>query len=541
MKILLAYLCNRVDADDYWLSLAPVGLVSLAACLEGAGHDVTLANFSKRGYRAGAREAAAIAPEAVGVSIFTHNRAEALAFVREVKKLLPAATVIVGGPHASFLAGEILRRVPAVDYVVTGEAEHAVIDLINTLKKGTVPPARIIPGGRIAHIDTLPAPGLFGGRLLYVDPNEQFKYLVTSRGCAHACVFCSSPGFWLRTTSFRSARDIVDEMRRLHDAYGIIYFSIRDDNFTQKKGRVMEFARLLGSSGMYVMWNCQARVDAVDREMLVAMKRAGLEHIQYGVESGSPAVLARYDKKTSAEAIVRTAEATRAAGIYLSIYLMAGMAGETHADIRKTVALIRKILPGDGIVSPVALYPGTALYEDEKRAGRIHDADWFSRKDAGIFLRNEPVVAEWMNELLHAIAQVRGRAWYAEADFRRHRELCGTDCWVTDILEGDYWLDEERTAKARAAYRRVTESRPRNPWGHFRLGKLSFRDEDFAGAAECYREVTRIVPAFYGGWLKLAEAQLALGNRRDARESAREAQRRNAYDERIRNVLSLLK
>ena len=53
--------------------------------------------------------------------------------------------------------------------------------------------------------------------------------------------------------------------------------------------------------------------------------------------------------------------------------------------------------------------------------------------------------------------------------------------------------------------------------------------------------IHRVKPFLRHFFINPYAAQLALGNRRDARESAREAQRRNAYDERIRNVLSLLK
>jgi radical SAM superfamily enzyme YgiQ (UPF0313 family) len=94
-----------------------------------------------------------------------------------------------------------------------------------------------------------------------------------------------------------------------------------------------------------MMWNCQARVDTVDLEMLIAMKRCGLEHIQFGVESGSARMLRRYDKAISLERIRQAAAATRRAGITLSFYLMAGMEGETEADIAATGALVRACLP----------------------------------------------------------------------------------------------------------------------------------------------------------------------------------------------------
>ncbi len=156
----------------------------------------------------------------------------------------------------------------------------------------------------------------------------------------------------------------MKEIEILYKKHGIIYFSIRDDNFTLRKKHVMDFSERLQKSGVYMMWNCQARVDTADEEMLTAMKRSGLEMIQFGVESGSERILKLYDKTISLASIKKATASARRVGLYLSIYLMTGMTGETHGDVRKTISLIRQILPGDGIVSPVALYPGTRLYED---------------------------------------------------------------------------------------------------------------------------------------------------------------------------------
>jgi radical SAM superfamily enzyme YgiQ (UPF0313 family) len=310
------------------------------------------------------------------------------------------------------------------------------------------------------------------GRLIGVDAKEQFHFIITSRGCPGSCTFCSSPAFWQRRVRYRSPEGIVREMRLLNKKYGLRYFSIRDDNFTMNKKRVLAFCRQLPESGLYVMWNCQARVDTVDEQMLINMKRAGLEHIQYGVESGSARILKRYDKHITLEEIRRAAAATRRVGVYLSIYLMAGMERETRDDIQRTKALIAEILPNDGIVSPVALYPGTLLYEQAKKNNMIDDAAWFSSRDAGIFLRTDGQAEQWMAELLLALARIQKRSAYREADFARHRSVSGADCWITDIMEGDYYRIRKQFRSAERCYRRVIENHPENLWGRFRLEKI---------------------------------------------------------------------
>jgi radical SAM superfamily enzyme YgiQ (UPF0313 family) len=224
---------------------------------------------------------------------------------------------------------------------------------------------------------------------------------------------------------------------------------------------------------MYIMWNCQGRVDTVDEEMLAAMKQAGLEHIQYGVESGSEKILNQYAKHITLKQIEHAAAITRRVGVYLSMYLMTGMEGETQRDTDATRALIKRILPSDGIVSPVALYPGTALYEQAKKRGLVSDALWFEKKNAGVFLRDDGQVKRWMDELLSELASIKKKSQYREEDFRKHRQVVGDDCWVTDIMEGDYYLTIRRYRNAEECYRRVITKYPQNPWGHLRMDTLS--------------------------------------------------------------------
>ena len=541
MKALIAYLSDYRDRNDYFLSLMPVGALSIAASLEARGHEIVLANYSKEGVRSAAAHIQSLKPEAVGLSVYTHNRTDSFRLAAEIRKRLPKTLIVAGGPHAAFLGEEILRRVKAIDYVVRGEGELALADLLERGAKRAPAADRIITGGRINKLDALPAPSRFGGVMRGIDPNEQFKYLITSRGCPHRCVFCCSPKLWGRETAFHSAGHIADEIEYCVKTYGIIYFSIRDDNFTLRRKRVLEFCRLLRERKLYIMWNCQSRVDTLDEEMLVEMKRAGLEHIQLGVESGSKRVLSMYDKRTTVADIERASAAVRRAGVYLAFYLMAGMRGERASDIGKTVELIRRTLPGDGMVSPVALYPGTALYDEARERGDIDDDIWFRSKDNGIYLRGEAEVGRWIQRLANELGAIRERSWYRERDFRAHRRVVGDGCWVTDILEGDYYLDGELYDRALERYRAAADRHPGNPWPFLRMGKARFMSESYAEAERDFASVTNIVPPYYGGWLKRAESLLALGRREEARECAERAGRLNPYDFRIRNIRKILR
>ncbi len=204
MKVLLAYLCHYQDRHDYFMSIIPVGLVSIAAYLDKQGFDVTLANFSQMGHRKALHKITELKPDVLGLSLFTHNRIDTLKLIKAVKKASPRTIIAIGGPHATFLADEIIRRYSEVEYIISGEGEKSFSRLLKRIARGQKTDRKIISSELVEDLDTLPPPGNFSGTLIGVEPREQFSFIITSRGCPHQCVFCSSPRFWKRKVRYRS-------------------------------------------------------------------------------------------------------------------------------------------------------------------------------------------------------------------------------------------------------------------------------------------------------------------------------------------------
>ena len=531
-------MCEYKDRDDYFMSLMPHGITSIAALLDKKGYDVVLANLSGYGWDKGVEKTLEEKPQAAIVSIFSFNRTESLKYIRELKKRDPEIILIAGGQHPTFLSEELMELYPEIDFIIKGEGELTTLELLDNI--GDTVSRRILEGERIDDLDELPHPSGFGGKTIGVNPNEQFRYIITSRGCPNSCTYCSSPSFWGRKVSYRSPSDIIKEIKYSYEKHGIIYFSIRDDNFTLKKERVLEFCEELRLSGLYIMWNCQARVDTVDEEMLLAMKRCGLEHIQYGVESGSDKILKKYDKSITTAKITETAAATRKLGIYMSFYLMAGMFDETPEDINATIKLIKKTLQHDVIVSPVAYYPGTEIYNCAKESGDISDSVWFKNHDSGIYLNNLKKTTPWMQKILEEAEVISAKARYTLKDFKSHRKLCGENCWMTDIMEGDHLFEEEEFEKAAELYSRVIVNNHENIWGHLRLAETDYMESP-EKAVNHLLKASGIAPAYYGAWLRLAQIEYETGNHKRALIYAKQAKELNPRDPDIAEILKLLK
>jgi radical SAM superfamily enzyme YgiQ (UPF0313 family) len=296
MRILLLYKSHPAGARDPYTSLVPTGLGYVNAFLGEQGFSSRIANLSGSSWREAEALLSGELPDLVCISQFTHNRSESLRLAALAKKANPACVTLLGGPHATHTFTAVLERCREVDAVVLGEGEETVLAVARAMERGerdlSVIPGLACRSGRevrhstrppLVELDSLPFPALRYSDARGCDVRRQLEFIITSRGCPGSCRFCSSPLFWGKSLRFRSPRSMVDEIRYIRDRYGLIYFSLRDDTFTARPERVIEFCRLLLEEKVHILWNCQSRVSCVDEEMLLWMRRAGL-----GTSPGPP-------------------------------------------------------------------------------------------------------------------------------------------------------------------------------------------------------------------------------------------------------------
>ncbi len=531
MRVLLCYKCSEDGRSDFFERILPVGLCSLNAVLRERGHHSSLANFSRTAWGRIESVLREVQPALVGISTFTFNRHASLRLARVVKRVLPGARVVLGGPHASHLSRAILDENPAVDFIVVGEGEDTLARLVHALEAGEDPSSlRGIAGranggptaGRwpepIADLDRLPLP-LEGFEAMGVDPRIQFMYLITSRGCPARCSFCNTPDFWGTRIRFRSVDHVLREMRRLREEYGLLYLSIRDDTFTVNRRRVLELCERMREERLYFLWDCQSRVNAVDEERLVAMRRAGCVHIQYGVESGSPRMLEILNKDIRPAQIVEAARATRDAGLVFSVYLITGAEGEGEKDLRATESILETTRPHDAMVSPLAVFPGTALWEDWKKRRGVGDEYWTERGREDVYVRTgDRAVEESLERIGLAVEAGAARNAYTLEDYRAQRARVG-NCHALDLAEADLHRLEDRPEDAGRVLLRLLAREEDNPWGSLRLGQLRMDLGAFAEACGHFAEVVRRVPRLAEGHALHARALARLGRKQDAERS----------------------
>lgn len=514
MTILLAYNSgtNNPDGTKDFTDLLPIGLCSLHAVLRSHGYQAHLANFSGMSTTQIQSLLRKINPTLIGLSQWTHNRHVTLDLARLAKQTLPECLIILGGGHATHQAENLLKHHPEIDLIVTGEGEMTVLELISALEHNQ--PLNTIPGlalrvgttttktalrQRISNLDQLPYPGQYLHEALGVDLELQPQFISTSRGCPSACRFCSSPSFWGRTVQTRSPASVVDEFRFQRQQFGTLYLSLRDDTFTADRNRTLELCRLLLEQRTHMFWNCQTRVESVDEEVLTWMKRAGCECVQLGVESGSPRILQELGKRITPEQILKASDAIHRVGMQLSVYLIAGVPGESAADRQATASLLKRIKPHDLQVAPLAYYPGTALFSAALRHHKV-PADLFqnTRSDALLALPDgNRRSAELLQSAVGLAPKLSGQI------IKSIKQRIG-HCAVTCLQAGDHYMQQGQWQRAETEYREIIEHEPDHPWGWLLLAELYDQTGHSGKADDCYRKLLALVPRHRQSLLRLA-------------------------------------
>jgi len=361
----------------------PLGLGYLAASLITNKYQVKILDCLSYGFGLDqiATEVKSYRPDIVGITTMTHYIKSAVATAKLVKGLNPKIKIIGGGPHAHFDFTNLLQNYN-FDYIVLGEGELTIIELVDQLSGKNKQPLKTIKGiaykkqkniiktpprPLIQNLDILPYPARDVVDFDYYIVDQLLPKaieIVGSRGCSHRCAFCSSAHFWQMWRA-RSPENIVAEMKYLSQKYPRAKsFLFYDDNFTVNRKRVEQLCRLIIKAGLNrYQWNCQARADQVDADLLKLMKQAGVSKINYGLESASTKIIRNIDKKLKVADIKKAVGLTKKFGIEALVYMMVGNPGESPATIKTSVEFIKKLKPTSSLWSVAQILPGTKLHQ----------------------------------------------------------------------------------------------------------------------------------------------------------------------------------
>jgi len=372
----------------------PLGLAYLAAILEASQIPVDVIDAWAEGYSFEelGTEVAKRAPDIVGISMISPIYAAAMRSVDIVREYSDAK-IVVGGPHPSALPEQCLEDNPNIDFVIIGEGEKPLVELVTAFSESGKHLSAIsglayrdnhgiINTGhaeRVSNLDDLPFPArhLFPLKKYKTHPpygkRNPYMTLITSRGCPYHCTYCSKSVYGQKCQAMSPERVIV-EIKHIIQEYSTKEIHFYDDDFTINMKRAEKICDLLIEEKIDISWSCTTRVDLVDESLLKKMKKAGCWLISYGIETADPGILKEVKKGYSIEDVKNAFSLTKSAGIRTVAYLMVGLPGETRESIKKTIDFSIKLDPDFVSWGITALYPGSALYRNAQN-GKLGNID----------------------------------------------------------------------------------------------------------------------------------------------------------------------
>jgi radical SAM superfamily enzyme YgiQ (UPF0313 family) len=315
------------------------------------------------------------------------------------------ARTIAFGTHVTPNTVNTMKDFPAVDFILRGEPELTLRELIDALEERTgqnpqmeallqlTDPDRIpLPARQSATGDLSAIKGLAWRSRgeLKVNPDRPFipdldalplplhqllplndyrmplikgpyAFVVPSRGCPAGCKYCIKHVSYNYAVRVRSAENLMAELWSLKKL-GIDNVMMYADLFTVSRDHVVSICQAMIEQKIEMQWMCNSRVDFVDEAMLSLMGQAGCHMISWGIESGSIEVLKRARKGADPGKAQQALAWSKQAGIKNFGYFIIGLPGETEETIKQTIAF-SKTLPLDFAIFHIAApYPGTPFF-----------------------------------------------------------------------------------------------------------------------------------------------------------------------------------
>jgi len=402
MKTLLL----RPFVDSYIGIIPPSSIMYLSSYLKSRGKDASLIDTCACRSSLGQldRENPFIikllndismhSPDIIGMTLFSRELTDIASICKIIKSNFKKIYIVLGGPHSTVMPQETLEQIPECDFVVRGDGEKIFDNLIEALSEGldlkTVKGVsyrrkedRVIMHNEddeiIEDLDSLPFPD----RISVMDNYKDIKYsslfygspsdaVISSRGCVYQCYFCYKVCKRYRS---RSPENVFEEIMYIVKNVSPKSIQIMDDSFTLERERCVKILDLIIKEKLYCRFKVRSRVNAVDKELLKKMKKAGVDAIVYGLESGSDYMLKAFNKKTTAEENVTACRLTKEAGINCYGGMILFYPGESEDTIKETLKFIDRAKPDLVRFNVLCPFPGTPVYNEAKLNGNLV-GDW---------------------------------------------------------------------------------------------------------------------------------------------------------------------
>ena len=339
-------------------------------------------------------------PSMVLTSGFTCNTYSCARTAEIVKTVNEDIITVVGGIHFSSVPEESLIDFPEIDYIIRGEGELSIVELIKTLnygrKIGNIKGLSFRRNGKIIHtpprplitnLDKLPYPAyhLIEDYIkhyhftMMAGKNTRYMVLEGARGCNHRCSFCTQWNHWGGVWRSKSVKRIADEIEHLNETYGGVFLWLADDHFKiSARGKKLYSELKHRKCKEDVMLFLQARTDDVARnpDLVKKLREVGTYWIMCGVENDSEETMNEFKKGTKNQDAYATMKLLRDNDIFSHAMFVIGSRRDTHESIERLNQFSIDLEPDFAIYTALTPFPGTVYYEAAKKNGWIEDTNY---------------------------------------------------------------------------------------------------------------------------------------------------------------------
>lgn len=389
----------KPDADGHRQYIPfPFFLAYAAAVLEKDGKNVRLidAVAEEASESQFVQNIITLNPGFILVETSTPSFKNDMRIIETLRQGVPNVKIGLCGSHVGEFVSEILSECRFVDFILIGEYEHTLLELVNSFQNSSrwgeiaglayregdsvVVNGRRVP---ISNLDILPWPERVAP-LIY-KYNDGFAGLpcpsvqmLASRGCPFKCTFCLLPQTLYKGSGYRKRNcvDVVDEMEYLIKRFNFkaVYFD--DEVFNADREQVVSICREINRRNMKTPWAAMARVDFMDEELLKIMSEAGLYAVKYGIESADEGIRKLCKKHLDLDKARSIIKITKELGIKVHLTFCIGLPGETRMTVQHTVDFIKKIDPDSFQFTFATPFPGTEYFNYASDMGWLGSRDW---------------------------------------------------------------------------------------------------------------------------------------------------------------------
>ncbi|MBZ2166728.1 B12-binding domain-containing radical SAM protein [Methanobacterium spitsbergense] len=395
---------------DLWFVMGeytppPLGILQLASFIESRMPEIDIevldCQAESVGWNKLAKRIENFEPDiVVSSALATCNTYTVLRALDTVKKIDPNIKTVVGGQHFTALAQESLEDYSEIDFIIRGEGELTLLDLVQTLEHEKTPlKVRGISfrhDGKVIHnperplidnLDDLPFPGYHFVEdhidkyhfKMMAGPNAGYAMVEASRGCVHKCTFCSQWPFWGGKWRSKSPERIADEMAHIYNEYDISFLWLTDDNLGLGK-KTSEICDELIKKDVTddLTWFFQARSDDIikNAKILPKLRKAGNYWIMAGLERHDDNTLNKYQKGIKPSNSKLSMDLLKENGIFSQATMIMGDRKDSHSSMQDFREYVNYVDPDLAVFMVLTPFPGTDLYKTARENGWLQEDNW---------------------------------------------------------------------------------------------------------------------------------------------------------------------